>query len=86
MNMIKDTATFWNPSQVPFMAADKSIYAVAKQIKWNWTDRNNEGKWNAYIPCCTRKQCSLARRLSVVQGNIYVSFLSVPKIMVTQSD
>ncbi len=35
MDKIKDTVTSLNPGQVPVIAADQPIYAMAKQIQWH---------------------------------------------------
>ena len=38
MDKIKDIVTFLNPGQVPVIAADQPIYAVAKQVQWHWPE------------------------------------------------
>jgi len=45
MDRIKETVAFLNPQQVPVMAADQPIYAVAKQIQWHWPDQYGEDKF-----------------------------------------
>jgi hypothetical protein len=45
MDRIKDTVTFLNPGQIPVIAADQPIYAVAKHIQWHWPDRYGEDKF-----------------------------------------
>ena len=44
MNKISDTVAFLNPGQVPVIAADQPIYAVAKQIRWYWPEPYGEDK------------------------------------------
>ena len=39
MDKISDTVAFPNPGQVPVIAADQPIYAVAKQIQWYWPEQ-----------------------------------------------
>ncbi len=34
-----------NPSQVPVLAADKPLYALAKQIQWSWPSTLGEDKY-----------------------------------------
>ena len=34
MNKIKDTVEFLNTRQVPVIAADQTLYALAKKIQW----------------------------------------------------
>ena len=44
MDKISDTVAFLNPGQVPVIAADQPIYAVAKQIQWYWPEQYGEDK------------------------------------------
>ena len=45
MDKIKDIVTFLNPGQVPVIAADQPIYAVAKQVQWHWPENYGEDKF-----------------------------------------
>ena len=36
MRKIRDTVAFLNPGQIPVVAADQPLYALAKQIQWQW--------------------------------------------------
>ena len=36
MEKIRDTVAFLNPGQTPVLAADQPLYALAKQIQWQW--------------------------------------------------
>lgn len=38
MDKIKDTVALLNPGQVPVITADHPIYAVAKQMQWQWPE------------------------------------------------
>lgn len=38
MNKIRDIVLHLNPSQVPVIAADQPLYALAKQIQWQWPE------------------------------------------------
>ena len=38
MNVVKDAVEILNPGQVPIVAVDQPLYAVAKQIQWNWPE------------------------------------------------
>ena len=35
---IRDTVAFLDPGQTPVLAADQPLYALAKQIQWQWPD------------------------------------------------
>ena len=45
MNMIKASADMLNPGQTPVVAFDQPLYAIAKQIQWNWPDLYGEDKF-----------------------------------------
>ncbi|KAH3798968.1 hypothetical protein DPMN_152572 [Dreissena polymorpha] len=39
MTIIKACVNFLNPGQIPVMACDQPLYALAKNIQWNWPER-----------------------------------------------
>ena len=45
MDVIKASVNYLNPGQVPVIAMDQPLYAVAKQIQWNWNARYGEQKF-----------------------------------------
>ena len=45
MDKIREIVAFLNPSQVPIIAADQPIYAVAKQVQWHWPEFYGEDKF-----------------------------------------
>ena len=45
MDKIKDIVAFFNPGQVPVIAADQPIFAVAKQVQWHWPENYGEDKF-----------------------------------------
>lgn len=45
MDKIREIVLFLNPRQVPVIAADQPIYAVAKQIQWHWPELYGEDKF-----------------------------------------
>ena len=38
MSTIRDIIAFLNPGQIPVVAADQPLYALAKQIQWQWPE------------------------------------------------
>lgn len=38
MQKIRDTVAFLNPGQTPVIAADQPLFALAKQIQWQWPE------------------------------------------------
>jgi len=45
MDQIKKSVAFLNPGQVPVIAADQPLYALAKQIQWHWPEKYGEDKF-----------------------------------------
>ena len=45
MDKVRDTVAYLNPDQVPVIAADQPIYAVAKRIQWQWPEQYGEDKF-----------------------------------------
>ena len=45
MNVIKASVEYINPCQIPVIAFDQPLYALAKQIQWNWRDIYGEQKF-----------------------------------------
>ena len=39
MGKIRETTEFLNPGQIPVMAADQPLYALAKQVQWEWPEQ-----------------------------------------------
>ena len=42
MDIIKLSVNHLNPGQVPVIAFDQLLFAVAKEIQWNWSDLYGE--------------------------------------------
>ena len=38
MKVVKQAVDHVNPDQTPVIALDQPLYAIAKQIQWNWSD------------------------------------------------
>ncbi len=45
MNMVRAAVEHLNPGQVPVLAADQPLYALAKQIQWSWPSTLGEDKF-----------------------------------------
>ena len=44
LNMIKASVDKLNPGQTPVVAFDQQLYAIAKQVQWNWPNLYGEDK------------------------------------------
>ena len=45
MDKVRDTVAFLNPGQTPVIGADQPLYALAKQIQWQWPEKYGEDKF-----------------------------------------
>ena len=45
MNIVKSAVEVLNPGQVPVLACDQPLYAVAKQIQWTWPESYGENRF-----------------------------------------
>ena len=45
MDKVKETVAYLNPGQIPVIAADQPLYALAKQIQWHWPEQYGEDKF-----------------------------------------
>ena len=46
MDVLKQAITFLNPDQVPIMAVDQPLFALAKMVQWKWPASHGE---QAYV-------------------------------------
>lgn len=45
MDIVKTAIDRLNPGQIPIIAFDQPLYALAKQIQWNWPTTHGEGQF-----------------------------------------
>ncbi len=45
MTLVQAIVKYLNPGQVPVLAADQPLYALAKQIQWSWPSTLGEDKY-----------------------------------------
>ena len=45
MNIVKRSVEFLNPGQIPVIACDQPLYAIAKKIQWQWPETHGEKKY-----------------------------------------
>ena len=45
MDKVRDAIAYLNPDQVPVITADQPIYALAKQVQWQWPELYGEHKF-----------------------------------------
>lgn len=45
MDVIKAALQHLNPQQMPVVAVDQPLYAIAKQIQWTWPESHGESEF-----------------------------------------
>ena len=45
MDVLKEAITSLNPSQIPVIALDQPLFALAKMVQWKWPDTHGEDKY-----------------------------------------
>ena len=49
MNLIRQAVQSLNPQQIPVITADMPLYAICKQIQWQWPQTHGEEKYVAML-------------------------------------
>ena len=49
MNLIRQAVQRLNPQQIPVITADMPLYAICKQIQWQWPQTHGEEKYVAML-------------------------------------
>ena len=49
MDVLRQAIQFLNPGQIPVIALDAPLYALAKYIQWNWPQTHGEDKYIAML-------------------------------------
>lgn len=45
MNVLRQTVQYLNPGQIPVIALDQPLFALAKMVQWKWPDNYGENKY-----------------------------------------
>ena len=45
MDIVKKSVQYLNPGQIPVLAADQPLFALAKQIQWTWPATHGEDQF-----------------------------------------
>lgn len=54
MDVVSQAVRFLNPGQVPVLACDQLLFAIAKKIQWNWPATYGEQKLVVMFGVSTR--------------------------------
>ena len=45
MSVVRKAVQFLNPGQIPVVTFEQTLYAIAKQVKWNWPEQFGEDQF-----------------------------------------
>ena len=45
MSVVRKAVQFLNPGQIPVVTFDQPLYAIAKQVQWNWPEQFGEDQF-----------------------------------------
>ena len=45
MSVVRKAVQFINPGQIPVVTFDQHLYAIAKQVQWNWPEQFGEDQF-----------------------------------------
>ena len=59
MNVNRQATQFLNPGQVPVLAMDAPLYALAKYIQWKWPQTHGEDRYVIRFGRLHNRDCSV---------------------------
>jgi len=79
MSKVKDTVNFLNPGQIPVIAADQPLFALAKQIQWHWPEYG-EDQYVVMFGGLHIEMAALRSLGTLLQGSGWTSAISEAEI------
>ena len=58
MDIVETSVQYLNPGQIPVLAADQPLFALAKQIQWTWPATYGEDQFVIMFGVCTLRWLS----------------------------
>jgi len=80
MNVVQNAVQLLNPSQIPIIAFDQPLYAIAKCIQWNWPDTYGEDKFCVMMGGLHIEMATLKALGSLLKGSGWVEAISTAGI------
>ena len=74
-NVIKSAVNHLNPGQTPVITFDQPLYALAKQVQWNWPDEYGEDKYVVMLGGLHNEMVALKTLGDWLEGNGWVQAL-----------
>jgi hypothetical protein len=80
MNLVQTAVQHLNPMQIPIIAFDQPLYAIAKCIQWNWPDIYGEDKFCVMMGGLHIEMATLKALGSLLKGSGWVEVISTAGI------
>ena len=80
MDVVQQAAHHLNPGQVPVLTLDQPLYAIAKQIQWNWPKEYGEDKFVILLGGLHLEMTSLATIGDLLDGSGWTHALAQANI------
>lgn len=75
MDVVREAVALLNPGQVPVVALDQPLFAIAKQIQWNWPEKYGEAKFIVLLGGLHIEMAFLATIGDLLEGSGWTSSL-----------
>ena len=80
MDVIKRATEILNPGQVPIITVDQPLYAIAKQIQWNWKASHGESQFIVMFGGLHIKMAALKALGTLLNGSGWTAALGEAKV------
>ena len=73
MDKVKETLAYLNSDQIPVITADQPIFAVLKQVQWQWPEQYSEDKFVIMFGGLHIERASLKSNCTLLQSSGWLS-------------
>ncbi|CAB4040300.1 Hypothetical predicted protein [Paramuricea clavata] len=80
MDVIKRATEILNPGQVPIITVDQPLYAIAKQIQWNWKASHRESQFIVMFGGLHIEMAALKALGTLLNGSGWTAALGEAKV------
>ena len=75
MRLIKESVNFLNPGQIPVVALDHPLYAIAKKVQWTWPNEFGEDHFVVVLSGLHIEMAFMSMIGDVLEGSGWVDVL-----------
>jgi len=76
MDIVREAVKFLNPKQVPVVALDQPLFAIAKLVQWNWPEVYGEDKFVVLLGGLHIEMAFLSTIGDLLDGSRWTSILA----------